>query len=352
VSVDTPPTDDDEIPARSVSRLPMTNRAGIAQATEALESVPVALDSEIKLRREGTRTTRDGGVIGESWSDLRDDWRSWFLDSEDALVAFHNRATGEIAGGERTHSFTTQYQKRQAARAHDLERGLRDQWGTTLYAGMLTLSCSPVRDDNRLKPPLEHLNELDSSWDAVRRELSRSLEDREWEYLAIMEPHKSGYTHVHVGVFVRGPVSEEDFEPVIDAHLRNCEGAGRDAHDDAISVRNAGDPARSDSITSLGSYLTAYMTQEYGDSAIETPDYLQRWYSLMWAAPVQRFRASNGAQAHMAYDGDTAEEPTEWEIAGIAPDGDLDDIRPLNPEAGGVDYDLTRPPPTDDPPPD
>lgn len=323
-------------PARSASCLPKTNRATDAQGAKTLESVPVTLDDGTKLRDESLRTTPEGERVGVSMGDLRRQFREYILDRRDSHNVFEGE-TGERFTSRQLHSFTTEYQERQCARAHDLERGLRDEWGDVLHTAMLTFSCSNTDDEGNLKPPLDHLNELLASWEPIRRELDRVLEGREWERLGILEPHKSGYTHVHVGVFVRGPVDESAFESVIDTHLRNCPGAGREAHeyDDAIRVRHC-DSHREGGIDSLGSYLTAYMTNEYGESVLEVPEYLQYWYALMWTAPVQRFRPSNGAQEFMAYDTDDSGLSTV-EFVGVAPDGDLDDVVECD-NSGGVDY--------------
>ena len=353
MSVDDPssePVDHrDGPPARSPSRLPKTNRADHAQPAEALESVPVTLDDGTKLRDESLMTTPEGERIGLPMGELRRQFRAYILDRRESRNVFRD-GDGDRFTSRHLHSFTTEYQERQCARAHDLERGLRDEWGTTVHTAMLTLTCSKSDEEGRLKPPLDHLNELLASWEAVRRELSRVLDGREWERLAILEPHKSGYTHIHVGVFVRGPIDESEFRPVIEAHLRNCPGAGREAHEqeETIKVRHTGDPAHG-GIDSLGSYLTAYMTHEYGESVLETPEYLQYWYALMWVAPVQRFRASNGAQELMAHDGDGSTSSTV-EFVGIAPDGDLDEVHECD-GSGGVEYGQVcrhdRPPPPD-----
>lgn len=336
---------DSSQPARSASRLPKTNRAGVDSAGDSPSTVRVTEREGTKARTEAMETTIDGARVGMEWSDLRTAWRAWFLDNDEARVVFQN-PEGDLIGGEQTHSFKTEYQKRQCARAHDLERELRDKWGTTLYSAMLTLTCSSMDDEGRWRPPLDQLVDLLGSWEAVRRELYRVMEGEQWEYLGILEPHKSGYTHVHIGVFFRGPIHEERFDSVIEAHVRNSPGAEAEAHEDAIDVQHAGDPAAPGGIESLGAYLTAYMTQSYGESALETPEYLQNWYSLMWAAPVQRFRPSEGAQEMMAYD-EGEELPSDWEFVGIAPDGDLDEVRECNADSGGVDYERVRPAPSD-----
>lgn len=345
MSVDLPIDDSERSAARSASRLPKTNRADADSAGDGPSTVRISERDGTKMRAEGIETATDGARVGERWSDLREDWRAWFLDHEGSKTVFAD-LDGNTIGGDQVHSFKTEYQERQCARAHDLERELQDRWGTTLYTAMLTLTCSSTDDSGEWRPPLDQLNDLDASWESVRRELGRVMEDREWHRLAILEPHKSGYTHIHIGVFSRGPIREERFESVIDAHVRNSPGAEADAHDDAIDVLHSGDPAAPGGVESLGAYLTAYMTQNYGESALEAPEYLQRWYALMWAAPVQRYRPSQGAQEMMAYDGDGVEEPSEWQFVGIAPDGNLDDVRECPPDAGGVEYDRVRPPPS------
>lgn len=103
-------------------------------------------------------------------------------------------------------------------------------WAAILYR-LLTLTASSGRPGEWVAV-VDHLTELLSSWEADRRTLHRSLDDSlRWEYLMVVEPHESGYAHAHIAVFVDGEVSGETFEPVIDAHLRNCELAERGAHE-------------------------------------------------------------------------------------------------------------------------
>ena len=78
------------------------------------------------MRAEAVETTTDGARIGMRWSDLRKRWRAWFLDHEDSKTVFTNLEGDKIAGSQ-LHSFKTEYQERQRARAHDLERELRDR---------------------------------------------------------------------------------------------------------------------------------------------------------------------------------------------------------------------------------
>jgi hypothetical protein len=199
---------------------------------------------------------------------------------------------------------------------------------------MLTLTASSAPDGEPL-PPVDHLNELDASWEAVRRALARQLDGRRWEYLAILEPHESGYLHIHLAVFVDGVVRRETFAPVIEAHLRNCDLAGVEAHDLAddstISVRHAG-AARdgkwnhaqfegvdhdSETLSELACYLAEYLGA-YGEDPLDAPEQVQMSNAVLWATGKQRWRPSNGAQQYMkAYPKENPDAESPWELIGL-----------------------------------
>lgn len=340
MSVDSSPDNAENSPARSPSRQHKTNRAGAENPLQHPSDADVTSRTGTKLRKEALQTDSDGSITATTWGDLRTEWRAWYLDTESSKLVFEDDR-GDLRRGDHVHSFSQKYQERQCARAHQLESRLREKWGSMISTTMLTLTGSTTDDAGKPRSPADHQREVLSSWDSVRRELERVLEGRDWHRLGILEPHKSGHTHAHVAVFTKGPVVEEQFESVIEAHLRNCDIAEREAHEDAITVKR-GDR----SLQSIGSYLTAYMVPNYGDSALETPEYVQRWYALQWATPSQRFRPSQGAQELMEREEeDSQENASLWRFVGIAPDGDLDDVRECAPGPRDI-WGETRPPPS------
>jgi hypothetical protein len=300
-----------------------------------------------KLREEVTYASI-AGREAVTWEEATDRFRSWYTDQRGTEIVVRNE-TGETESFPTPNRFTPEYREMLYAKAQALERGLRERWGKLLHTAMLTLTSTSTDAQGDPRPPVEHLNDLLSSWEAVRRALARVLEGRDWEYLAILEPHESGYTHVHIGVFVKGPVVAEQFQPVLDAHLRHCEGARREAHrildedgeEDTVRVRHASHPSRESGVENLGAYLAAYMAGEYGTEATKMPAHVQRFYATMWATGRQWFRPSNGAQELMQPPEDEDEGAgLEWEVVGIAPDGDPDEeMIEIEPEqAGGVPY--------------
>ena len=317
------------------SRLSLSNRAdrqngGIDPSNVRMAEQPAeGFGSE--LRREVTYDKLDG-VGAVDWKEATDRFGTWYDDARGSEIVIEN-GVGDRTAFRTPNRFTPDYREMLYAKAQALERGLRERWGSLLHTAMLTLSASSTDDSGDPLPPVEHLDELLSSWEAVRRALSRTLDGREWEYLAILEPHESGYAHVHVGVFVKGPVVAEQFQSVVDAHLRNCELAQREAHtivdddgeEDTVRVRRASHPSRQNGVENLGAYLAAYMAGEYGNEATEMPEHVRRFYAVMWATGRQWFRPSNGAQELMQPPDDEEEEYDElaedWTVVGLAPDG-------------------------------
>jgi hypothetical protein len=321
------------------SRLSLSNRADEQNRRVDPSTVRMAEQPSegfgAELREEVTYDKLDG-VGAVDWAEATDRFRTWYDDARGSQIVIENEV-GDRTSFRTPNRFTPDYREMLYAKAQSLERGLRERWGKLLHTAMLTLSASSTDDSGNPLPPVEQLDELLSSWEAVRRALSRVLDGREWEYLAILEPHESGYVHIHLGVFVKGPVVAEQFQDVIDAHLRNCDLAGEEAHEivpetpdeSAVTVRRASHPSRQDGIQNLGAYLAAYMAGEYGKEATEMPEHVQRFYTVMWATGRQWFRPSNGAQELMQPPEDDDDELEElqpdWEVVGLAPDGKPDE---------------------------
>lgn len=326
-----------------VSRLSKTNpadsenrRYGPSRADSLKQ--PLTEQSEVSLRSDVVDEDREG-IQPVTWRDAVWRWRDWYEDSKDSRAVFENPDGDRVKGGD-PNRFHPDYGDKQYAKLKDLERGVKRDYGKRLHTAMLTLTASsaPAERDGRAMPPVDHLNGLLSSWEAVTRELRRCMEGRRYERLAILEPHKSGYLHVHVAVFVEGKVTRETFAPVIEAHLRNCDLAVQDAHDveddSTISVRWAGADRRdedSDHLDELAIYLAEYLGT-YGEDPLDQPDHVQQANAILWATGRQRWRPSNGAQQYMATDRSPPD--PDWELVGIE-DG-AGDVHEVGGGGGGV----------------
>lgn len=337
------------------SRLSKTNRA---------DSETGAYNPQRRESRKQPLTERDGVTLREeardvgdldgdrpvTWAQLTNRFREYLRDKQDVMAVFESD-DGRTARGSDPHRFANEYNDKLYAKLKDLQRGIKDDYGKLLHTAMPTLTASATPDGGPVGG-VDHLKELLASWEAVTRALDRALEDRRYERLAILEPHpgdgpNNGYLHVHIAVFIEGYVPPETFQPVLDAHLRNCDYAEPEAHSvDDIDVRHAGrDRADEDDehVDELAIYLAEYLGAYGDDDPLDAPEHVQAANALLWATGHQRWRPSNGAQEYMAYD--PPESVGEWSLVGIEKD---DDLIPADGSSGGVDTFTTT---TWDPPP-
>lgn len=322
------------------SRLSKTNRADHenARSQRSLPESrkrPLTDRDGISLRSE----LRDLSSIGDrpvSWELATDRWRNYIRDKEDVQSVFENCA-GDRVQGSKPHRFHPEYSDKQYAKLKDLERGISEAYGKRLHTAMLTFTASSTDHSENPLPPVDHLDGLLDSWDAIRRALDRALDGRRYERLAILEPHKSGYIHIHMAVFVDGPVSSKTFAPVIESHVENCDLAGWSAHDleadTTISVRHAGADRNDcdEQLDELAIYLAEYLGC-YGDDPLDLPEHVQAANAVLWATGRQRWRPSNGAQSYMATE--PRDPDSDWQLVGLEKDGEF---IPADPENGGVD---------------
>lgn len=108
------------------------------------------------------------------------------------------------------------------------------------------------------------------------------------EYARILEPHASGYAHVHVALFIEGPIRAGAFKSAMDAYVSNCLAASADAHDPsegAVSV--------SMGVDNLAAYLSAYVMKS-GENPRQAPENVQAFNTLLWATGMRRVSFSQG----------------------------------------------------------
>jgi len=320
--------------SRQSRKRPLTDRDGITLRKEVLDLDHLNIDENRPI----------------SWNGATDRWRNYIRDKEDVQSVFENGA-GDRVQGSKPHRFCPEYADKQYAKLNDLERGLSEAYGKRLHTTILTFTASSTDDSDNPLPPVDHLDGLFESWDAIRRALDRALGGTRYERLAILEPHKSGYIHVHMAVFVDGKVTSTQFEPVIESHVNNCDLAGWTAHDlekdSTISVRHAGADRNDsdDQLDELAIYLAEYLGT-YGDDPLGLPEHIQSANAVLWATGRQRWRPSNGAQQHMSTD--PRDPDSDWQLVGIETNGEF--IACEN-TGGGVDTFVTGPIDPPDPPP-
>jgi hypothetical protein len=233
----------------------------------------------------------DGERKGRPWYRVLNEWRDWFDGYRRSHIEFEKDE--ETSRTQLENSYQPDYGKRYYAKLKDLERGIEREFDS-LTTVMLTFTASHENAKGHPRCPADHMRDIADGWDTARKQLPHVLDGLRWEYARVWEPHKDGYGHLHVAVFVEAADDELDaiaFEPVMSSHVGRCNSAGWDAHDpagDAVSVN--------DDVNNLGSYISEYIGI-FGDETLERPISEQAFYSVTWATSTRRVDFSNGAQS-------------------------------------------------------
>lgn len=358
----------------------MTNSASPKYSTSDASTVRLTFQDGVELPFSGIEF--DHGVkMGRKWTHLVDDWEEYIRQKEDQKIVIGKVGTDDHNfTKEASHSFSEKYQLRNYAKLKAWERSAKEEYGDDLTAVMLTLSASSRDPKNKSlwSAPLDHLNDLKEGWKGAYRELNRLFGSSEkYSYVRILEPHKSGYAHMHIGILTAEDVVAEDFESVVDAHTRRCSRASAEAHEvipqqeqdrrrlvkkvlkrnnrwDALEnseqdelnelgcVSVVSDDA--DRETSLAAYIGSYIGKELStasassrvskdstgkydrldvDRSVDNPfldseEYVKRFYSLMWVSGTRRFSPSRRANVLIeqddCYNADGSDEENDPEL--------------------------------------
>ena len=300
---------------------------------------PISTTDQQLLREEATFERADGSVRARGWESVTQEWRDWWHDARDTWVVLEEEASGERTSVPAYNRFDPEYADRDYARLKDLEAGLEDAYGSRLHTAFLTLTGTPRNDLGGMRCPSDHLDDLLASYDSVLDSLRYALDGRRWEYIAVIEPHKSGYAHIHLAVFTDGYVSPSTYEPAIDAHLRNCPIAGEAAHqyESVIDVRHSGGDRSGEGVENLAAYISEYLGL-YDGSPMDAPEHVQAFNALLWATGRQRLRKSNGAEEYMQRESEPSKH--NWTFIGIAhgPDPSEEEVFEADGGSNGVDW--------------
>jgi hypothetical protein len=209
-------------------------------------------------------------------------------------------------------SWMTEYQKRYFAELKGWVReaigGERPSGGSTdgefddPYVVLVTRTASAAPDGERL-PPVDHAEPIHEAWEPVYQTIRNRLRalgfsSDEWDYYRKEEPHTSErgggvntcYTHEHTFLIVDGEVSAEDFQPVLDKHVEECDPAGPEAHQavEAVEVTPA------EEVEDVAAYVASYTGIQPRDLSERSTEYIA-WAATQWAANRNRRTRSNAA---------------------------------------------------------
>ena len=290
------------------------NTASVELGEETgLRDVP--LDSEgirATVEKDDTRTLNTVDEAVTAWYD--------YLDAkENQSLVMEEQETGDLLVVPHTHRWDADYRRKTYARLKAAERHVTAKWGEEVPTTMITLTAphNDARGDAR--PFTAVLDDIKQGMDKARHVIRRETEGIETEYLAVLEPHATGYPHIHILVF--GVASPSLGEKVADYWAnRYVEGASRDAQD-VTTARG-----RSAQLESPAAYLMKYLSKSLArEGSDETADRenlpsiagYEEFSALMWASGKRTYSMSEGlSRAVKDSKPETEETPGEWEYIG------------------------------------
>lgn len=260
-------------------------------------------------------------------ADAVDGFREYVDNKRNASLVLRDRESGDVRVMPYNHRWTPEYRAMTYAKLKGAERALDRIFGDgPTPVTMLSLTAYQRGDDGRPRPPGEVMEDLLDGWDKFRRVLDRATEGARTEYIRVMEPHASGYPHLHVAIFGIASPSLED--RVREMWAEKYEVGSADAHKNAVSVATG----RSAQLESPAAYIMKYLgkttVRDDGGTPApneETPEELdvqnadafEAFSALLWATGKRQFSASAALSEAMKRPSDAGEGGGSWEFLGV-----------------------------------
>ncbi|MFC7139258.1 hypothetical protein ACFQMA_05325 [Halosimplex aquaticum] len=300
-----------------LARLPLTEVPGQRLRASLLEEYTTEVEVEPLTDQEDATTVFElDKRVPLTWEAAVEQLLESYEDSRNTTLKLERGYEGhpehEVFHKDAETSWMPSYQKRYFA---ELKGWVRETIGGTRPSGgecpgkfenphlaLLTRTASSVPDGDR-RPPVDHTEQVRTPWEGVYHTLRNRLrslgfESDQWDYYRKEEPHKSErggslnscYTHEHVMLIVDGEVSAEDFRPVMDKHVEDCDWAGDDAH----SVERAVEVLPADEVEDVAAYVASYTGIQPAGLLERSIEYVA-WAATQWAANRKRRTRSNAA---------------------------------------------------------
>ena len=210
------------------------------------------------------------------------------------------------------HRWTDLYKRAVLAKFHQLETYLKENPIDVIT--MLTLTTyhaydkfgRPSKTSTTTIP--ESFALLKNGWNGIRD----SLKYRNLQYVWILEPHKTGYPHIHVCIL--GKVTQKDQQKII--NLWHKYGCGSLEHGAQFSEKK-GD----DSVKSIRNYLMKYMVKAWRDSKWTTAQLV--FNSLVWDNNWRLWGSSKNLTIIMR-NGKPEKTGIDWQLTELRTSKDVD----------------------------
>lgn len=279
-----------------------------------LQDVPIASDGiRATVDKDDTRNLETVEEAVEAFHD--------YLDAkENQMLVLEEEESGDMLAVPHEHRWSSEYRRRTYARLKATERHVTAKWGETVPTTMLTLTAPHKDDSGNYRPFTEVLDDIKNGWDKSRDVIRRETEGVETEYLAVLEPHATGYPHLHVLVFgvARPSLGDKVANYWVERYV---DGASRDAQD--VTVKRGRSLQLESPAAYLMKYLSKSLAREGNESATDKEALpsiagYDGFSALMWATGKRTYSMSEGLSKAVA-ESKPESEPAEgtWRFVGV-----------------------------------
>jgi hypothetical protein len=315
--------------------------------------------------RGGTNLREEAVTVkgrAKKWSDVVDTFKDYIWREWKAAKTWN----AEKGVRPTSHRFTEKASMDRYGRTLGADRAAQRLWGKSLTTVHVVRRARPFGENGQPQPPADHLADLLAGNSNVYRSYRRHIKENHgltYARLSVVEPHQSGYAHLHDGLWVNDPenvIGETDIYPALDAHLRAVDQARPRNHGpDAVSVHqnpetesHPSDPEGSPPTTGLPREATEFLggfaphekdveREENAPNVLQSEKGPLRFYALLWARGVRQWRPDRTVFPHLVkasqdwYDngGDIDTEYVTPEDIDVARDGGVStvdvDARPI-----------------------
>lgn len=286
---------------------------------DSLEKADVRLGHNTIKQTVGTDDTRSLETVG----DAVDAWNDYLMEKEDQVLVLETTDpdTNEHLVLPHEHRWTDTYRNKTYARLKTAEEGVREKYGDPVPTTMLTLTAPHDDKHGNPRPFNAVLQDIKAGWDKARRVIRRETEGIDTEYLAVYEPHKTGYPHLHVVIF--GVARESIGEKVRELWTeRYVEGANKEAQD--VTVRNGRDLQLESPAAYLMKYLSKSLAREETEDASTARELMpdidgyEAFSALMWATGCRTYSMSEGLTEMVSREDLEDDGGPDWRLVGTA----------------------------------
>ena len=283
-------------------------------------NAPFSADQDDPLRQT---VAEDDTRALETVGDATEAFEDYLAAKEGQVLVFEDQESGDKMVMPHEHRWQSTYRRRTYARLKAAERYVTQRWGGAVPTTLLTLTA-PHNDDSGEPRAFEAvLSDLKDGWQNARKVIDRETEGIETEYLAVYEPHGSGYPHLHVVLFgvAQPSIGEKVREYWVDRYVK---GASADAQDCEVSRGRGAD------LSQPAAYIMKYLSKslardgEAAKTALESMPTVHGYVefsALMWATGSRTYSMSAGLSAAVKESEPEVAQPElerDWVLIGTA----------------------------------